>query len=219
MRPDRLSDFATDAADDPYQLNQDGRPFDKPHALALGFMEQHKDKPFFLNYCPYYVHGPIQTRDRARLEHYADKLGLGFPTDPKQTYYDLPGHSDPYYASMVDELDWMVGDIVRYLERTDDPRNPGKKLIENTYLIVDSDNGGVHRFTENTPLKGGKQNTWEGGIRIPFLVRGPGVAAGTVCDTPINLIDLYPTFMNMAGLDPESIAGLGWCEYTAALPR
>ena len=203
MQPDRLSEFATDAPDDPYRLNEDGQPFDKPHDLALGFMEQHKAQPFFLNYCPYYVHGPIQTRSRERLGHYADKLGLEFPTDPNKTYYALPGHSDPYYASMVDELDWMVGDIVRYLENTDDPRNPGHKLIENTYLILSSDNGGMARFTENTPLKGGKQNTWEGGIRIPFLVRGPDVDAGSVCETPINLIDLFPTFMEIAELAPD----------------
>ncbi len=203
MEPNRLADFATDAPTDPYQLNAEGRPFDKPHDLALGFMEQSKAKPFFLNYCPYYVHGPIQTRNRERLEHYANKLGLEFPSDPQKTYYDQPGHSDPYYASMVDELDWMVGDIVRYLEATDDPRNPGHKLIDNTYLILSSDNGGMARFTENNPLKGGKQNTWEGGIRIPFLVRGPNVEAGSTCETPINLIDLFPTFMELAGLDPD----------------
>ena len=203
MKPDRLSEFATDDPSDPYRLNEGGRPFDKPHDLALGFMEQNKDQPFFLNYCPYYVHGPIQARNLERLTHYSKKLGLEFPTDPDKTYYDLPGHSDPYYASMVDELDWMVGDIIRYLETTDDPRNPGHKLIDNTYIIVDSDNGGVNPYTVNAPLKGGKQNTWEGGIRIPFLVRGPGVAAGTICETPINLIDLYPTFMEMAGLEAD----------------
>ena len=203
MKPDRLSEFATEDSSDPYQLNEEGRPFDKPHDLALGFMEQHKDQPFFLNYCPYYVHGPIQTRNRERLEHYVAKLGYEFPTDPKQTYYDLPGHSDPYYASMVDEVDWMIGDIVRYLETTDDPRNPGHKLIDNTYLIVDSDNGGVRRFTDNQPLKGFKQNTWEGGIRIPFLVRGPGIEGGSICETPINLIDLFPTFMEIAGMDSD----------------
>ena len=203
MKPDRLSAFATEDSSDPYRLNEEGRPFDKPHDLALGFMEQNKDQSFFLNYCPYYVHGPIQTRNRERLEHYVKKLGYAFPTDPKQTYYDLPGHSDPYYASMVDEVDWMVGDIVRYLEATDDPRNPGHKLIDNTYLIVDSDNGGVRRFTDNQPLKGFKQNTWEGGIRIPFLVRGPGIEAGSICETPINLIDLFPTFMEIAGMDSD----------------
>ena len=201
MKPDRLTGFATQDANDPYQLNEDGRPFDKPHDLAMGFMDKHKDKPFFLNYCPYYVHGPIQTRDRKLFEHYLKKMGHPFPTDPGPIYDKLPGHSDPYYASMVDTVDWMIGDVIAYLEATDDPRNPGHKLIANTYVIVDSDNGGVIPYTDNAPLRGGKQNTWEGGVRIPFLVRGPGVPAGSICNTPINLIDLFPTFMTMAGLE------------------
>jgi arylsulfatase A-like enzyme len=199
MKPDRLSDFATTDSQDPYQLDEDGRPFDKPLDLALGFMNKNKEKPFFLNFCPYYVHGPIGTRDRKRFEHYLKKMGYPFPTDPGSLDKGKPGHTNPYYASMVDTVDWMVGEVVTYLEETDDPRNPGHKLIDNTYLVVDSDNGGVLPYTDNRPLKGGKQNTWEGGVRIPFIVRGPGVKKGTSCDTPINLIDLFPTFMEMAG--------------------
>ncbi|VGO17700.1 Arylsulfatase [Pontiella desulfatans] len=208
----RLSVFATDDPNDPYQVNEKGRPFDKPLDLVLGFMEKYKGQPFFMNYCPYEVHGPIQTRDKKRFDNYVNKLGMEYPTDPKKTYYDLPGHSDPYYASMVDTVDYYIGQVISYLEQTDDPRNPGHKLIDNTYVIVDSDNGGVHRFTDNAPLKGGKQNTWEGGVRIPFLVRGPGVQAGSICDTPINLIDLFPTFMTMAGLPRDEALELDGCD-------
>ena len=212
MQPDRLSDFATTDPQDRFQLNAEGRPFDKPLDLALGFIKKNKNKPFFLNYCPYYVHGPIQARNRERFEHYLEKMGYPFPTDPGTIYKDILGHSNPYYASMVDEVDWMIGQVIEYLEVTDDPRNPGHKLIENTYVIVDSDNGGVLPYTDNLPLRGGKQNTWEGGVRIPFLVRGPGVPAGTVCDTPINLIDLYPTFMAMAGVAPDPSLELDGCD-------
>lgn len=207
----RLSSFATDDPADSYQVNEAGRPFDKPLDVVLGFMEKHKDKPFFMNYCPYEVHGPVQTRDKKRFDHYVSKLGLEYPTDPMKTYYNLPGHSDPYYASMVDTVDYYIGQVIGYLEQTDDPRNPGHKLIDNTYVIVDSDNGGMHRFTDNSPLKGGKQRTWEGGVRIPFLVLGPGVKAGSTCDTPINLIDLYPTFMDMAGVAPDESLELDGC--------
>lgn len=203
MKPDRLSAFATTDPEDPYQLNEENRPFDKPLDLALGFMNQNKEKPFFLNYCPYFVHGPIQTRNRERFEHYLKKMGHEFPEDPGPIYNDIPGQKNPYYASMVDEVDWMIGQVIGFLEETDDPRNPGHKLIDNTYVIVDSDNGGVLPYTDNDPLKGGKQNTWEGGIRIPFIVIGPDVPAGTSCDTPINLIDLFPTFMTMSGLKPD----------------
>jgi len=208
----RLVDFATHDPEDPYQLDAEERPFDKPHDLAMSFMEKNKDRPFFLNYCPYYVHGPIQTRDRVRFEHYLKKMGHAFPTDAGPIYHQLDGQMNPYYASMVDTVDWMIGQVVTYLEETDDPRNPGHKLIDNTYLIVDSDNGGVLPYTDNAPLKGGKQNTWEGGVRIPFLVRGPGVPAGSNCETLVNLIDLFPTFMAMAGMEPDASLELDGCD-------
>jgi len=215
-KPDRLSDFATDAPDDPFQVDADGRPFDKPTDLALGFIRKNKDKPFFLNYCPYYVHGPIATRDRTRLEHYCEKLGIPFPTDPGPANTGDPGHTNPYYASMVDTLDWCIGQIGTCLEQTDDPRNPGHKLIDNTYIIADADNGGwvgspAERVTDNSPLRAGKMSSYEGGIRIPFIVRGPGVPAGSTCATPINLIDLYPTFMAIAGLENDPALKLDGC--------
>ncbi len=204
MKPDRLSDFATDKADDPYRIDADGRPYDKLTDMAVGFIDKYKDRPFFLNFATFMVHGPIQTRDRKRFDHYLEKMGFELPTDPEtDPNKGQGGHTNPYYASMVDSLDWMVGKILDTLETTDDPRNPGHKLIDNTYVILDSDNGGVLPYTDNTPLRGGKQNTYEGGIRIPFLVAGPGVPAGTTCDTPITLVDLFPTFLEIAGLPAD----------------
>lgn len=215
MKPDRLSDFATDAEDDPYQIDKNGRPFDKPQDMALKFIKKHSDKPFFLNYAPYFVHGPIQSRDRVRFEKYLKKMGLEFPTDPDflrdRSGGKNYGHTNPYYASMVDTVDHFVGQIITLLEETDDPRHPGHKLIENTYVILDSDNGGVLPYTDNTPLQGGKQNTYEGGVRIPFLVLGPGVSAGSVCHTPISLVDLFPTFMQIAGANEDPSLELDGC--------
>jgi len=94
---------------------------------------------------------------------------------------------------MVDSLDWQVGRILTFLEETDDPRNPGHKLMDNTYLMVSSDNGGCSRLpvtaghgkggaewvTDNQPLRGGKQTVYEGGSVSPSssgdraLPRGP----------------------------------------------
>ncbi|NIY17210.1 MAG: sulfatase-like hydrolase/transferase, partial [Nitrospinaceae bacterium] len=201
---------------DPFTTDSDGRPFDKPLDIALGFISKFSDKPFFLNFAPFYVHGPIQTRDRARMELYCKKMGYDFPSDPGAINQGKAGHSNPYYASMVDTVDWMIGQVVNLLEATDDPRNPGHKLIENTYVIIDSDNGGwigssAEPITDNSPLYGGKMTTFEGGIRIPFIVRGPGVEPGSVCRTPINLIDLFPTFMHMAGLVPAKELQLDGC--------
>ena len=196
---------------------KDGRPFDKTNDVALKWLAKHHAEPFFLNYCTYYVHGPIQTRNRERFAYYCKKMGLDFPTDPGTINAGLGGKTDPYYATMVDTLDWMIGNVVTYLEETDDPRNPGHKLIDNTYIIVSSDNGGLVRrsggtVTDNSPLREGKQNIHEGGVRIPFIVRGPKVPADTVCETPISLIDLYPTFVDLAGLPPSKNEKLDGCD-------
>ena len=94
--PNRLAGFATDDPNDPFQLDEDGRPYDKPTELAVGFIRKHKDKPFFLNFCPFWVHGPIATRDKKRLEYYCKKMGVPFPTDPDSLNPGVPGHSNPY---------------------------------------------------------------------------------------------------------------------------
>jgi len=214
---DRLNDF-----DNPLflPLLEDERPYDSLTDISLRWLKKvgRKDQPFFLNFCPKLVHGPIMTRDRKRLAHYCRKLGVDFPTDPGSIADpDAPGHNNPYYASMVDSVDWMVGQVVKTLESIDDPRNPGHKLIDNTYLIISSDNGGAQRLatwkgldgkknfekvTDNDPLREGKSYMYEGGVRIPFIVMGPGIEAGTVnAATPITLLDLFPTFMAMAGME------------------
>jgi arylsulfatase A-like enzyme len=217
MKPDRLTDWATSDPDDPFQMDEDGRPFDKTLDVALKWLDKHHAEPFFLNYCTYYVHGPIQTRNRERFEHYLKKMGYDeFPTDPGTINKGVGGKSDPYYATMVDTLDWMIGNVVTYLEETDDPRNPGHKLIDNTYIIVSSDNGGLvsrsgGTVTDNFPLREGKQDPHEGGVRIPFIVRGPNVPQNSVCETPISLIDLYPTFVDLAGLPPSDNEKLDGC--------
>lgn len=216
MKPDRLTGFATKDPNDRFQLDEDGRPFDKTLDVALKWLEKHHGEPFFLNYCTYYVHGPIQTRNRERFAYYCKKMGYAFPTDPGTINKGRTDKSDPYYATMVDTLDWMIGKVVTYLEEMDDPRNPGHKLIDNTYVVVSSDNGGLTArsggyVTDNSPLRGGKQNIHEGGVRIPFVVRGPKVPKDSVCETPICLIDLYPTFVDIAGLPPSQNAKLDGC--------
>jgi arylsulfatase A-like enzyme len=212
----RLSAFATHDPKDRFQLDDDDRPYDHPTELAIGFIGKNKDRPFFLNFCPLYVHGPFATRDKKRLELYCKKMSIPFPRDPGSLNTGKPGHTNPYYASMVDTVDWSIGKVVDYLEKTDDPRNPGHKLIENTYVFLDSDNGGYtgsqqEPITDNSPLQGGKLNNCEGGLRVPFIVRGPGVEPGSLCETPINLVDLYPTFMEIAGLKHDPALKLDGC--------
>ncbi|MGA0175477.1 MAG: sulfatase [Chthoniobacterales bacterium] len=217
--------------EDLYTLDDDGRPYDSTVDMVVRWMDKAKDRPqpFFMNFCPFFVHGPIATRDRRRLEHYCEKMGIPFPDDPGKTGGQTEGHVNPYYASMLDSLDWQVGKVLDFLESTDDPRNPGHKLIDNTYVILSADNGGCtglpithgrgaengesERVTDNSPLRAGKQEVYEGGIRIPFIVSGPGVAPGsTNSGTPISLIDLFPTFLDMARTKPAPEMELDGCD-------
>lgn len=230
MKPDRISGFA-DSYDQShlYTLDptDDDRPFDAVVDLSVRWMNKVKDegKPFFMNFCTAFVHSPFCSRDRKRLAHYCKKMGVPFPTDPGRIADTSPGFRNPYYAAMLDTLDWQVGKILAFLENTDDPRNPGHKLIDNTYIMLSSDNGGLEfypirrgkdqgqkeRITDNTPLSGGKQNLFEGGIRIPFIIAGPGIEQGSVCDTPIHLIDMFPTYMAMAGAESRAELDLDGC--------
>ena len=220
-----------DAFNDPrYPLLEDDRPYDSMTDLSQRWIEKaaRGDKPFFLNLCPNLVHGPVMTRDQKRLAHYCQKLGIPFPTDQGAiSDPDKPGQHNPYYASMVDSVDWIIGQIVHTLETTDDPRHTGHKLIDNTFVFISSDNGGAQKLrnwkngdgkiefekvTDNAPLRAGKAWAYEGGCRIPFLVMGPGIEAGSVnTRTPINLIDLFPTFLAIAGSSEGGKLDLDGC--------
>ncbi len=233
MSPHRLANFPSSTnPKDPYCLDEDGRPFDSVSDLAVRWMDKAKDKPFFLNFCPSFVHGPFSTRDRKRWEHYCKKMGVPFPTDPGKSNDGTPGQKNPYYAAMVDSLDWQVGQLIKFLETTDDPRNPGHKLIDNTYVILSSDNGGLlgspvkdgegkgkhESITDNRPLDGGKLTLEEGGIRIPFIVSGPGVPKNALnAKTPVSLVDMFPTFLAIAGAKPGDHLDLDGCNVLPVL--
>ena len=145
---DRLSGFAADAPGDPYRLDENGYAFDQTNEDALTFLRENtrsagsgqEAKPFFLYYAPWLVHAPIMTRSEALLDKYAEKLGVD-PANPPPR--GTPGQKNPFYCAMVEELDYYIGRVFDYLEQTDDPRWPGHKLSENTYIIFTSDNGGM----------------------------------------------------------------------------
>jgi len=116
----------------------------------------------------------------------------------------LEGQRNPYYCAMVEMLDYYVGQVIDYLESTDDPRWPGHKLVENTYIIFNSDNGGMEGYpgeiiTDNYPLDKGKIHAQEGGIRVPLIIKGPGIPAGQESQVMVNGIDFYPTILSWTG--------------------
>ena len=215
----RLTGFATDAPDDPYRLDKNGYPFDQTNEDALTFLKENKDKPFFLYYATWLVHAPIHTRSKAHLEKYVKKIG----TDPRNTpKKDTPGQLNPFYAAMVQELDYYVGIIFDYLDQTEDPRWPGHMLSENTYLIFTSDNGGMEgspkeRYTDNNPLDRGKISAKEGGTRVPLIIRGPGIPAGVQTDVMVNGMDFYPTILSLTGTEKPKDKPLDGCDLSPLL--
>lgn len=157
---------------------------------AVDFIRKHKNKPFFL-YLPHFgVHTPYQAKGDF-VAQWKQKTPAG-------------GHSDPVYAAMIQSVDESVGRIVAVLDQL--------KLTDHTIVIFSSDNGGVGGYqrteppglkstpTDNAPLRGGKGTLYEGGLRVPFIVRWPGVVSpGMTCDTPLAHIDVYPTLLEIAG--------------------
>lgn len=199
MKPNRLSDFATDKEDDPFQLDENGYPKDVNTINTLNFLQDHKDKPFFLYYATWLVHTPVQIRAKWLLEKYAKKMNVPYPA--KAEGWNVPGQRNPYYGAMIELMDYYVGQVIDYLKTTDDPRWPGHKLVENTYIIFTSDNGGMEGvpgeiITDNYPLDQGKINVEEGGIRVPFFICGPGVQQGVQSNVMISGLDILPTILS-----------------------
>jgi len=173
---------------------------------AVDFIQRHKDAPFFL-YLPHYgVHSPHEAKAEI-VERFKSKA-------------PVRGHHDPTYAAMIASVDESVGRVMAVLDEL--------KLADNTVLIFTSDNGGVGGYeregikragkvTDNAPLRSGKGSLYEGGTRVPFIIRWPGVIkAGTSCDVPTIHVDLYPTFAEIGKaalpsgqtLDGESLVPL-----------
>ena len=149
---------------------------------ALAFMERHKTRPFFLYLSHYAVHTPLQAHSKM-IEKYRKK--------PAGKH-----HSNPVYAAMVESVDQSVGRIMGKLEQLG--------IADKTVVIFTSDNGGHGRITSHYPLRGNKGNFYEGGIRVPLIVRWPGVVEpASECRVPVISTDFFPTILEIAGLPPR----------------
>jgi len=207
MRPHRLTGFATEAVGDPFRIDENGYPYHQNSEDALTFVKEFKGEPFFLYYATWLVHTPIHSRSQELLDKYVKKLGVELPENPAE--WKGEGQTNPFYCAMVEELDYHVGRLVKYLRDTEDPRWPGHSLIENTYIIFTSDNGGMERMpveiiTDNYPLDRGKISAMEGGTRVPLIITGPGIGADVQSDVVVNGLDFYPTILSLIGTEsPE----------------
>ena len=146
---------------------------------ALAFMSHHKDSPFFLYLSHYAVHTPLQAHEKI-VDKYKNK-----PSGKR--------HDNSVYAAMIESVDQSVGRVIRKL------KDIGK--ANNTVVIFTSDNGGHGRITSHNPLRGNKGNFYEGGIRVPLIVKWPGfVEPGSECNTPVTGTDFFPTILDIVGL-------------------
>ncbi|MQY79583.1 MAG: sulfatase-like hydrolase/transferase [Bacteroidetes bacterium] len=146
---------------------------------ALDFIDENKNKPFFLYLAHWEVHTALAARQQ-RINYYQEKLNQSGNSD-----------LDPVYAAEVEQVDVSLGRIVQKLKEL--------KLEKNTIVIFTSDNGGVSGVTSNLPLHAGKGTFYEGGIRVPFCIKWPGVTnPGSQTDAPVNGVDFMPTFAEIA---------------------
>lgn len=174
-------------ADNPIYRN--GQPVEEKENLtdamtreAVAFIERCGDeRPFFL-YLPYNaVHSPLQGDDK-----YMKK------------YAHIDDMQRRIFAAMLAQLDDGVGRVLQAVKK--------EGILENTWIVFFSDNGGPTRelTSSNLPLRGGKGNLFEGGIRVPFLMQFPGtLEAGTVYEEAVSSLDLFPTGLALAGLEEE----------------
>jgi len=146
---------------------------------AVGFINRHKDGPFFLMLAHYAVHTPIQAKKDVTAKY-----------EKKQK----TKQKNAKYAAMVESVDDATGTVIATLEKLN--------LTDNTLIIFTSDNGGLMGPTHNAPLRSGKGYPFEGGIRVPFIVKWPGVARkGVTVDDPVISIDILPTIAAAVGVD------------------
>ncbi len=154
---------------------------------ALGFLEANKDKPFLLNLWHFAVHAPFQ----AKADYVGDWDKMKDPRDKQDC---------PTMAAMIKSMDEGIGKVLDKLDELN--------ITDQTIIIFFSDNGGNMYDevrgttpTNNLPLRGGKGNCYEGGVRVPCIFVWPGaVQPGTRNDTIISSIDFYPTLLEIAGI-------------------
>lgn len=173
---------------------------------SIRFMEQaaRQQAPFFLFLSFYTVHTPIQGAREfdGYYKQKRDSLPEGGAPETRKVGYGRTrlNQSDYKYAAMVRSMDKNVGRILDMLEQLN--------LSDNTIVVFTSDNGGLTTLpaargiapTAVVPLRAGKGWAYEGGIRVPLIIKGPGLPEGAVSRQPATSMDLYPTLLELAGL-------------------
>jgi arylsulfatase A-like enzyme len=176
-------------------FSENPKQMDSLNARAIKFMKDQVNarNPFYLQVSHYATHVDFVTRQNSYDKFKAKPVGKK--------------HDNPAWAGMIYDLDTKIGELERMVE------NLG--IADNTYIVLMADNGAVEfippvnnkldlpstfdKQMRNFPLRGGKWTLYEGGIRVPFIVKGPGVYKNTLSDVPVAGWDLLPTFSELAG--------------------
>jgi arylsulfatase A-like enzyme len=170
-----------------YFVNEDPKATNFVTNSAIQFMEKETKagNPFFMQVSYYAVHLAVAAHEET-VEKYRKK------GTPDRAYTHA-------WAAMTEELDGGVARLLNAIDKLG--------IGNNTYVIYTADNGGSDNIPGasssappvNTPLSGAKQSLLEGGIRVPFIVKGPSIKAGSVCHTAVVGYDFLPTFYALAG--------------------
>ena len=157
--------------------------------LALDFLKRNKDNPFFLFVSHNTIHDPLKEK-----------------SETIEKYRSLPGSDEPenhpVIAAMIERLDQSSGRIIDKISELG--------LDDNTVIIFFSDNGGKHAYASQTPLRAGKGWLYEGGIRVPLIVKWKDrIEPGSVSEALASSVDFLPTFLEIGGSEqlPLNIDG------------
>jgi len=177
---------------------------------AIKFIRKNRKKPFFLYLSYYAVHNPMQAKEEhiRKFQAKADSTGLSkiepFTRDrdwirPEMSnnYKERIIQSNPVYAAMIYSMDENIGKVLNEVEKLG--------LNDKTVIFFTSDNGGLSTSegspTCNAPLRAGKGWLYEGGIRVPLIIKYPGKGKpGTIIRTPVSSVDFFPTILDICGI-------------------
>lgn len=152
---------------------------------ACSFIERYQKESFFLNFWLYNVHTPLQA-EKEKIDKY------------KVLQDTAKRHKNPTYAAMVEHMDDAVGKLVKKLKKLN--------LYDNTIIVFTSDNGGligggIEKVTNNSPLRRGKGDKYEGGVRVPLIIKDKaGKINKRIESTPVISVDFLPTLVEISGI-------------------
>ncbi len=148
---------------------------------AIKFIKKNKNKPFLVYLSHYAVHLPLQAPEKL-IEKYKPIIeGTKI---------------DPVYAAMVESVDRNIGRVLETLDELG--------LSDNTVIIFASDNGALETITDNSPFRRGKGHLYEGGLRVPLIIRWPGhIEPGSINENPTISSDIYATIVDIVGNKAE----------------